>query len=299
MIVSVLICTCNRAESLKATLAKFFEQKFNGLYDFELIVVDNHSTDHTRQVVFESIAQHKGQIRYLDEPRKGLCYARNTAVHAAKGEFIVFTDDDVLVNEDWLNEIHREFVNDPSLCLLGGRVLLAREELQRVSFQPADERQEFAYPSDGGYLMGANMAFRREVFDRVGLFDVRLGAGRFFAGADEVELFYRALKVGYRMLYAPNVLVYHDHDRFKVEQACRLEYGYGKGCSAYLIKHALRGDTYAMRRLYWLLLSLPDRWKRKQDEREDIFIRRRSQIRGLVIGLLFAPLVMWTKSADR
>jgi glycosyltransferase involved in cell wall biosynthesis len=304
MKVSVLICTRNRAESLRATLARFFEQKFSGPYEYELVVVDNQSTDHTYQVVADFIATHNGHnghdalIRYVQEPRKGLCYARNTAVCVASGELIVFTDDDVLVSEDWLDEIQREFSSDPQLCLLGGRVLLAREELQRVAYQPANERQEFTYPDDGGYAMGANMAFRREVFDRVGLFDVRLGAGRFFAGADEVELFYRALKAGYRLLYAPNVLVYHDHDRFKVDQACRLEYGYGKGCAAYLIKHSLRGDTYAMRVLYWMLLTLPGRWKRKNGELDDTFHRRRALVLGLVIGVITAPLVMWTKGKD-
>jgi len=299
MKISVLICTRNRAKSLEATLERFFEQHFAETYEYELIVVDNNSTDHTRQVAADCVSCHPGFVHYAREMRKGLSYARNTALAAARGEIIVYTDDDVLVSPDWLDEIHREFAADPDLALLGGRVLLAREGLQKVSFLPSAERQWFAFPGDGGFAMGANMAFRREVFDRVGLFDVRLGAGRFFAGADEVEMFYRALKAGYRMLYAPNVLVYHDHDRTRVEQACRLEYGYAKGCSAYLIKHILRGDTYAMRVLYWLLLTLPRRWQRGSDELDDTFRRRRAQIRGIVIGLVTAPLVMWMKNGEQ
>jgi GT2 family glycosyltransferase len=299
MKISVLICTRNRAESLKATLTRFFEQDFGGDYEYELIVVDNNSTDHTREVVAGYAGRLPDRVRYAHEPRKGLSYARNRALVESRGELIAFTDDDVLVNADWLNEIHREFSKDPQLMLLGGRVLLARESLQQVAFQPAADRQWFAFPGDGGFAMGANMAFRRELFDRIGMFDVRLGAGRFFAGADEVELVYRALKAGDRLLYAPNVLVYHDHDRTRVEQACRLEYGYGKGCAAYLIKHSLQGDTYAMRMLYWLILTLPRHWQRRSGELDDTFRRRRAQIRGVTIGLLTAPLVMWTRGAER
>jgi len=124
------------------------------------------------------------------------------------------------------------------------------------------------------------------------MFDVRLGPGKFFAGSDDTDIFYRALKAGYRLLYAPNVLVYHNHDRVEVEQACRLEYGYGKGFSAYLLKHALRGDRYAMRMVYWLIAKLPGRWLRNADEPEDLLLRRRAQIRGVLVGLIAAPIVM-------
>lgn len=299
MKLSVLICTRNRAKSLEATLQRFFEQQFSGDYDYEVIIIDNNSTDDTRQIIERCAAAHPGRVRYLLESRRGLSYARNTAIAAAQGDYIVFTDDDVLVDEHWLNEIYREFASDTNLCLLGGRVLPARESLQKVAFQPSNERQSFEFPDSGSFAMGANMAFRREVFGRVGVFDVRLGAGRFFAGADEADFFYRALKVGYRMLYAPNVLVYHDHDRVSVEQACRLEYGYGKGCSAYLLKHALRGDAYAMRMLYWLVYKLPHRWLRKNGEPPDIILRRRAQIRGIVIGLIIAPMVMWARNTGQ
>ncbi|MGH9935514.1 MAG: glycosyltransferase family 2 protein, partial [Blastocatellia bacterium] len=177
--------------------------------------------------------------------------------------------------------------------ILGGKVLLANERLQRVALHAYEERRYFDFPNGGNFVMGANMAFRRELFDRIGLFDVRLGAGRFFAGADEVELVYRGLKAGWRMLYAPNVLVYHDHDRFTLEQACRLEYGYAKGNAAYLIKHSLIGDSNAIRMLYWTLLNFPKRWKRRQDEAYDVFLRRRWQIKGMLVGLFAAPFVMW------
>jgi glycosyltransferase involved in cell wall biosynthesis len=295
--ISVLICTRNRAASLQETLLHFFEQRFTGGYEYELIVVDNDSTDHTRQVVADCAAQ-QTSVRYVLERRRGLSYARNTAISSAAGELLVFTDDDVRPNADWLDEIHSEFTRDPRLGMLGGRVLLAHHGLLAVSYQPSTERQEWVFPASGGGPIGANMAFRREVFERVGLFDVRLGAGTFFAGGEETDLFYRAMKAGYRQLYAPNVLVHHDHDRTLPEQACAMEFSYGKGLAAQLTKHALHGDGVALRRLIRLLLILPVRWRRSRDESLDAVRRRRAQVRGVVLGAMAAPFVMWTRPPD-
>ncbi|MGH9940607.1 MAG: glycosyltransferase family A protein, partial [Blastocatellia bacterium] len=125
MKISVLICTRNRAKSLEMTLRRFYEQQFAGDYSYELIVVDNGSTDETGKVIDRYAAPRPETARHLFESRRGLTYARNTAIAAATGEIIVFTDDDVLVSEDWLDEIHREFSADPGLRILGGKVLLA------------------------------------------------------------------------------------------------------------------------------------------------------------------------------
>lgn len=292
MKLSVLICTRNRAKSLAATLAQFFAQRVAEDYSYELIVIDNASTDETKQIVEDFIRQHPQTIRYIFESQPGLSRARNTALNVATGEIVVFTDDDVLVAEHWLTEIHREFAADPNLFMLGGRVMLARESLQDVAIFDVTERREHVFPSGGGVAMGANMAFRRELFDHVGWFDVRLGAGTFFAGGEDIELFYRAMKAGYKFVYAPNVLVVHDHDRATPEQACRLIYGYGKAYSAYILKHALRGDRYAMRMTYWLICTLPARWRHNDGDTPDALQRRRAQIRGIIIGLLTAPLPM-------
>ena len=292
VLVSVLICTRNRATSLEVTLGQFFELRLAGGYAVELIVVDNASTDRTREVIEACAARHP-EVRYVLEKRPGLSNARNAALAAARGDVIAFTDDDVRPNPDWLDEIHAEFERDPRLALLGGRVLLARQELQHVSYQPSSERQEFAFPASGNFVIGANMAFRREVFERVGTFDTRLGAGRWFGGAEEVDLFYRAMKAGYRQLYAPNVLVHHDHDRTALAQVCRMEYSYGKGLAAHLVKHALRGDGVALRRLARLLLSLPARSSRGPGDDRDTVVRRRAQARGVLAGAFVAPFVMW------
>lgn len=291
MKISVLVCTRNRARAIEKALPAILAQPEGSHYDYEVVVVDNGSTDDTRQVI-EGFARAHLRLRYLYEARAGLSYARNAAIRGSQGEVLAFTDDDVLVTENWLAELHQEFAADPRLQLLGGRVLLARAELCRIAHYPATERRIVHFPNAGDVAMGANMAFRRQLFEEIGLFDVRLGAGRFFAGGEESELFYRALKAGHYMLYAPNVLVYHDHDRTTVEQACRLEYSYGKGFSAYLLKHVLRGDKYAAQAFYWSALELPKRCKRRPDDTAESLGRRRAQARGVLLGLLAAPWVM-------
>lgn len=294
MKLSVIVCTRNRARSLAAMLERFARQNFGGDYDYELIVVDNCSNAEFGETIASFVLRHpflNHRLFVLREDQPGLSRARNCGLKKASGEIIVFTDDDVLVAENWLDEIHSEFAN-PNLFMLGGRVLLARDTLQDVAIYTPNERLETAFPSGGSLGMGANMAFRREVFNRVGLFDVRLGAGTFFAGGEDIEIFYRALKAGYKFVYAPNVLVHHDHDRETQEHACRLIYGYGKANAAYIVKHVLRGDLYAVRMLYWLIRTLPRRWREQDAGAVNTIPRQRAQVRGTLIGLLTSPLAM-------
>ncbi len=293
MRIDVIIATYNRAAPLERAVRSILAARHAPQLDFVITVVDNNSTDATRDTIARLAEESGDRVRHLFEPRQGKSWALNTAIAASDGDVIAFSDDDVLVTGNWLGEIHREFAEDHSLHMLGGRVLLANERLQRVSLLPYEERGYFGLPDGINLAMGANMAFRREVFDRIGLFDVRLGPGRFFGGADEAEMIYRGLKAGYRLLYAPNVLVYHDHDRVTLEQACRLEYGYAKSWTAYLIKHSLGGDGYAMRLLYWTVCALPKGWRRRGEESDDLLIRRRRQIKGMLVGLCAAPFVMW------
>lgn len=295
MKLSVMICTRNRAGALEGALESILASGMTGEHACEVIVVDNGSSDATGEVVRRIAARYDRPIQYAREPRQGLSRARNRALSLAAGDVFVFTDDDVRVAADWLDQIAAEFSADPDLQMLGGRVLPAREGLQKVAVQESEERQRFSHPHGGTFVMGANMAFRRGVFERVGRFDERLGAGRFFAGAEEADIFYRGLKAGYSILYAPNVTVYHDHDRVTVEQACRLEYGYGKGCSAYLVKHAMGGDRYAMKMVYWLIHRLPSRWLARNAPSPDILARRRAQVRGILIGLLASPALLFER----
>lgn len=295
--ISVLICTRNRAQSLGRTLQTLLALPQGADFTYDVLVVDNASRDETRAVVGELQRTH-AHLHYLAEPKPGLSFARNTAVRNCQGELLAFTDDDVLVTADWLNQLQREFSADRQLQLLCGRVLLARAELAPVAFMDVNERLVVRYPNIGEPVMGANMIIRRGLFEEIGLFDERLGAGRFFAGGEDTEFVYRALKAGHYMLYAPNVLVYHDHDRVTAAQAEHLEYSYGKSYAAYLFKHILRGDGYAARAFYWSSLGFLKRLERQPDEPEAKWRRRRAHVRGILVGLLTSPWVMGWRSGE-
>lgn len=289
---SVIIATRNRAASLRVTLDRIFAQKFSGQYEYEIIVVNNASTDDTEEVIRTHPATRDGRLRYVLESRRGLSLARNAGLAVAAGEVIAFTDDDILVAENWLDEIYREFSADPELGLLGGRVLLAHPGLQPIAIVENEERLCIEGTDHLAFAIGANMVFRREVFEKVGNFDVRLGAGCFHAGSDDTDMIYRALRAGFRALYAPNVVVYHAHDRRTIEQAVSLEFNYGKGGGGFVMKHILEGDLHALRMMYWNIYHLLTSRRRAAAHSPELRQRVRANLRGYLIGLAATPLLL-------
>ena len=160
---SVIICTRNRAASLRETLEAVFDQVPNQEISFEVIVVDNGSTDATKPLVAEFLAtlpdRHYGNLKYCYESQPGLSYARNRGLEEATGEVIVFTDDDILPESIWLEQIRREFINDPELHLFGGRVLLASAKLQPVAIVTSEIPQTHIAPDACATVIGANLSF--------------------------------------------------------------------------------------------------------------------------------------------
>jgi len=115
--VSVVIVTRNRAEWLRETLDSVTGQSRQ---PDEVVVVDNASTDHTRDVVL-SFAD-RLNVRYVHEPRRGIPYARNAAVRSSTGDVVAFIDDDCVASEDWLKCIEMPFLRDPNVGAVGGEV---------------------------------------------------------------------------------------------------------------------------------------------------------------------------------
>src|SRR5256885_3014027 len=120
--ITVVIAAYNRSEMLKATLNSVLNQESNNI-SYEVIVVDNNSTDNTKQVVENLIVEGHQNLRYLFEPRQGCSHARNTGVAAACSEIIAFADDDVRVTKDWIANIKRAFDSHPEIDCVGGKVL--------------------------------------------------------------------------------------------------------------------------------------------------------------------------------
>jgi glycosyltransferase involved in cell wall biosynthesis len=223
---SVIVCTYNRCASLSDTLHALSRQSVRDDTPWELIVVDNNSRDGTRKVV-EDFARENATLRlkYLFEAKQGLSHARNTGISAAEGSFILFTDDDVLPEENWIQTLV-DHMRASRCDACGGYIEPIWEE------RPPRWLTERFY----GYLalrtdtvgprivneaddppFGANMAFRREVFERVGLFDTSLGRkGAVLVGGEEWDLFGRVLKSGGSVVYLPQARVRHKVEAFRV-----------------------------------------------------------------------------------
>jgi glycosyltransferase involved in cell wall biosynthesis len=214
---SLVICTRNRPAALRACLLSI--RQLQPQPD-EILVVDNDPGSGLTRAVAADFPE----VRYLAEARSGLSVARNTGVRNSSGTVIAFTDDDVTVHPAWLG-ILRRVLAGPDVLAATGLVLPAELntpaqftfqhayawDYRPSTFGPDFFRRRRANGVPAWRLgAGANMAFRREAFDRVGLFDERLGAGASGCSEDS-ELWYRLLAQGHRCRYEPAAVVFHTH----------------------------------------------------------------------------------------
>src|SRR5687768_11694504 len=120
--ISVVISTYNRCEMLGMALERLLAQQSQGV-SYEVIVVDNNSTDRTREVVESFVNGGHPNLRYVFEPKQGVSYGRNTGIACSSAEIIAFTDDDVRVGQGWINNMKRAFDEYPEVDFVGGPIL--------------------------------------------------------------------------------------------------------------------------------------------------------------------------------
>lgn len=247
---SVVVCTRDRPQALARCLASLqaARQPAGG----EIIVVDNAPTsDATATVVAGSAA------RYVREDRIGLNWARTRGARVAAGEVLAFTDDDVVVDRDWIVSILRPFAERRVAAVTGLTMPLELEtEAQQLferygGFVRGFAPRVFDYtnirpPAAGVVGAGANMAIRRALVDRLRLFEAELDCGTVARTGGDTYAFYRLLADGYRIVYAPDALVWHEHRRDYADLR-RTLHGYSVGGFAFLTRCLLRhGDCQAV-----------------------------------------------------
>ncbi len=221
MRLSVVICTWNRAESLQKTLESIEDSRLPKGTDWEVLIVDNNSTDATSAVCQSFLQRNPERYRYLLEKRQGKSFALNTAVENTRGDIIAFTDDDVLVGADWLFALLVAL--DEYDCVgVAGRIVPVwnspkppwftadgpyRLMLAIVEYDLGDQTQPCRIENPP---YGANLALRKNVFDKYGLFRTDLGpvAGTTFRGEDS-EYCRRLMSRGKKLIYAPGAVVHH------------------------------------------------------------------------------------------
>ena len=198
--ISIIVPTRDRAESLKETLRAVGEATLPADLSAEVLVVDNGSLDRTRRVIRQ--AKFWGQApRYIYEPRPGASYARNAGLAAARGEVLLWTDDDVRPGRTWIEAMCRPILNGEADAV-AGRVRLPAD-LERPWLRPWHRVcMAVDAPTTGNFdLIGANMAFARRVREKVPAFDLEIGPGAL--GLGEETLFTRQLlRAGFRLVAA-------------------------------------------------------------------------------------------------
>jgi len=256
--VSVVVCTYNRSRLIGQALAHIGEAAVRANLSVEIIVVDNNSRDDTKEVVAQAARTSVVPVHYVFEPSQGLSFARNRGLKASNGSIIAFTDDDCVVDSNWIAALWREFDANPDVAVLGGRVDLYTPEDQPVSIRPIAERVRYTNAAQiYGLIIGCNLAMRRGVAQRIGGFDPAFGGSKGVV-ADDIEFVYRALRRGLGVLYTPDAIVLHNHGRRTAEDLRALSRSYLRGRGAFFCKYLLNADRTILRHLWWEVRARPD-----------------------------------------
>lgn len=273
---SVAVCTFNRAESLRRVLESFARAVPPESAGWELIVVDNNSEDHTREVA--AAFSESLPLRYVFEQEQGLSAARNCAIREFRGDVLLFTDDDVTVDPNWLVYFDRAVAAFPDAAYFGGRVLpfwphgrphwLHDESLALLSgllvrFHLGEVTRPFQLEDPTPY--GASFALRRCTITRVGSFNLALGVKAQVPGrGEESEYLCRVLAAGLSGVYVGEAIVHHWTDPARLSLRYLYRYGVQTGV-ALRLGGAREGGSlataalFAMRSLLQLLKGRGDR----------------------------------------
>ena len=262
---SLVICTRNRADQLAQTLKRLLA--IRSQLNWELIVVDNESTDRTSVVVEEFAATFGHPVQMIKKQGRGVSIAKNAGWQAARADIVVCIDDDCYPEADYLDSMLECFSKDPKLGFVGGRILLYDPTDRRITIQESVEPVFFPAFSfiRAGVVQGANVAYRREAINAAGGFDPWFGAGALYSG-DELELMARISAAGWNGAYDPRPVVYHHHGRKTAEDELRLTRWYDRGRGAYYAKCML---NRGMRNVYiknWLFTRQHESWRRTVKE---------------------------------
>lgn len=262
--ISLLVCTRNRASSLPALLHSVGLAVHNAFdLSVEIVIVDNGSVDQTAAVLTSWAARQPFDVSLVDEVRPGLARARNAGLARCKGRIIAMTDDDCVIGKDYFLELARCFHVRRDNAIVGGRILLGDPRDLPVTIK-LENHPMIADPClfPGGFVMGANLTMSADVINKVGLFDVRFGAGAPFLAAEDTDFLFRALGKGVEVRYDPAIVVHHHHGRRERHEETELLVGYSFGDGALYAKHIF-SDRRIFKAIYEDIKMIPNDLRRR------------------------------------
>ncbi len=237
--ISAIICTHNRDTYLGAAIDSLLAQDFTA--EFEVIVVDNGSSDRTREVVEQRLGD--SRVKYVFEPTIGLSVARNTGARVASADIIAYLDDDAEASVSWLQVLSAAYQNNSKLAIAGGKVtLLWPPNIEPPSWlSPGlagnlgayDLGDRMIYIEQPGLTpRGLNYSLRRSFLEEIGGFDPQLGrVGKNLLSNEELQMTEFALQRGWQVAYLPEALVAHNVAPERLNRAWFLNRGWWQGIS--------------------------------------------------------------------
>jgi glycosyltransferase involved in cell wall biosynthesis len=280
---SVILPTKDRGALIDQTIDSLLQLDFDPS-EFEILLVDNCSSPENQQYLQKIQSTYSDQIRYVHEPKLGLSNARNCGIANAKGEILLFLDDDALVPSYWLANIVKYFDQEAQVYALGSKVIAkftspAPDWIDRrlgmyiSNFDRGDQVEKLFYNE---YPRGTNMAFRRTAFEKCGKFLDCFGRkGHSLMSYEEIELCYRLEQQGCEVIYVPDAEVFHliRGDRLNESWFQKRFYWQGRSEGLFELIHFGRSHMFK---------NLPEHWRKswQGDSYDQLFHR------GFIMAML-------------
>jgi glycosyltransferase involved in cell wall biosynthesis len=235
--ISAIICTHNREKYLGAAIDSLLAQDFP---DYEIIVVDNASSDRTREIV-----QTRPSVKYVYEPVTGLSVARNTGATSATSQILAYLDDDAVASPNWLTVLYTAYQSNEKLAIAGGKVtLIWPEGILPPAWLSDDLAGNLGAYNLGDKIVyidrpgltprGLNYSIRRKFLTEIGGFDINLGrVGKKLLSNEELLMTEQALNRGWQVAYIPEALVQHNVSPERVNPQWFFSRGWWQGISEY------------------------------------------------------------------
>jgi GT2 family glycosyltransferase len=257
--ITCIIPTLNRPDDVVRLANSLKEAIDETTINFNILLVDN-SADANFRDQFESI-DFGYPATYIHEKKPGLSNARNAAIeHDNKAvDYYCTIDDDIIVPSDFFLRMQKSIMDNEQAIIIGGRVELFDKRDLPVTIKTNTERSIYNGMELFGFIFGCAMLIKASVFQDVGIFDPKLGAGTKNGGSEDSDLMYRAWEYYQRKLpiiYEPYYFVFHNHGRRDPSYISKLLINYSRGQGGFLVKHSIfYPKRYIFKYIWWELLS--------------------------------------------
>lgn len=297
---TVALCTHNHADRLERTLADL-ARLAPPKAPWEFLVIDNGCHDSTPSLLARHSWPPGWSVRVVREEKLGLSNARNRAIAEARGEYVIFMDDDETVDPDWLCAYER-LIRDKAPDAFGGRIRVLFEDQrpawlkdELLGFLGELNRAETVVPltEPSTSFFGGNFGFRKAICKRIGGFDPMLGRkGTDNTGGEEVEFYRRLLDAGCKVWWTPEAVIYHRVQAAKLKRSYFLDLHYRMGRMEAVRK---RGSDSRLPPLYLfgqLLRAVRAVWQQWRQSGRNATLRKEMNVAyflGQIVGWAFGP----------